>query len=669
MVESNILQEKLNIDETWLSTLEVSKLLEKNEGSIRRNCRSGKYTTQQVVGNGGRQYRILLSSLPISAQAKYWRENCAEGAGAGVDSVDNEILSVYRKELDMKEYISSKDYEKKKAEKYLMLISKTDGMGKKEIEEFLLVWNKENPEFRSSYARIIAARKAYLENGISGILAGYGKNSGMSKLSEFDENLFLHFKSLYLKEGAPSLNSCVLQVFGLARKINHQLDVKEFPSAVTFLRKLEKEMPEQAIYLARHGQNAWNRKYAFYISRDYANLGACEAWVSDHAQIDVAVLGKDGKVYFPWVTAFRDLKTSLWVSWFVHVENPNSDHIFQSFYYGCEKYGAPSYVYLDNGKDYRCRDFAGGRKHYTLQIKEEKMITALSLLGIIPIFAKPYNAQSKTIERDFLKNKEFFSKHSVGYRGGNVTERPEILKTEIKKGQILKIADFKVIFDEFVNDVLNKMPSTGKVLQGRSPVEVWNEEYVEKKFISKESLVLFCMRTTRDLTIGRNGIRDSEFKITYWADWMVFYKGKKVYLRRDPQNYSSCYVFDSVSNEVLGMAYINGEVPVIAKDEVSKNELKMQLGIKNREKKILRDLVQAQDQVDIIDKVRNYKSALGSDIEAVSEPKVVKLQPTKFEEVMRIGKEPEVDLSVFVPERKEKKKIYLWEYEKQAMEG
>jgi len=284
MVSKNILQEKFNINETWLSTLEVSKLLEKDKSSIRRNCRSGKYTTQQVVGNGGKQYRILLSSLPISAQAKYWKEHCAEGAGVGgaVDSVDNEILSVYRKELDMKEFLNSKEYEKKKAEKYLMLISKTDGMGKKEIEDFLLVWNCENPEFRSSYARIIAARKAYLENGISGILAGYGKNSGMSKLSEFDENLFLHFKSLYLKEGAPSLNSCVLQVFGLARKINPKLDASEFPSAVTFLRKLKKEMPEQAIYLARYGQNAWNRKYAFCISRDYAQLGACEAWVSDH---------------------------------------------------------------------------------------------------------------------------------------------------------------------------------------------------------------------------------------------------------------------------------------------------------------------------------------------------------------------------------------------------
>ena len=57
---------------------------------------------------------------------------------------------------------------------------------------------------------------------------------------------------------------------------------------------------------------AWNKKYATYIPRDYLNIKAGSCWVSDHAQIDIAVEHK-GNVYFPWVTVFRDVKTSKWL--------------------------------------------------------------------------------------------------------------------------------------------------------------------------------------------------------------------------------------------------------------------------------------------------------------------------------------------------------------------
>ena len=112
--------------------------------------------------------------------------------------------------------------------------------------------------------------------------------------------------------------------------------------------------------MARFGNAAWNKKYASYIPRDYSNLRAGSCWVSDHAQIDVAV-NFNGSVCFPWVTVFRDVKTSKWLGWFLHADAPNSDHIFQAFYYGVQHFGLPDDIYLDNGKDYRCKDFAGGR--------------------------------------------------------------------------------------------------------------------------------------------------------------------------------------------------------------------------------------------------------------------------------------------------------------------
>jgi len=38
------------------------------------------------------------------------------------------------------------------------------------------------------------------------------------------------------------------------------------------IRRLNKNVPEQAIYLARYGNAAWNKKYAAYVSKDYSDI-------------------------------------------------------------------------------------------------------------------------------------------------------------------------------------------------------------------------------------------------------------------------------------------------------------------------------------------------------------------------------------------------------------
>ena len=59
---------------------------------------------------------------------------------------------------------------------------------------------------------------------------------------------------------------------------------------------------------------------------------------------------------------------------------------------------------------------------------------------------------------------------------------------------------------------------------------LWAEEFKVKKVISNDALKLFCMRTSKDVKIGRNGVYDSQFGITYWGEWMICEKGRKVFL-------------------------------------------------------------------------------------------------------------------------------------------
>ena len=519
----------------WLTVDEVCSLTGEIKETVRRKCKRGEYFSTFTKNGRFKIYNIKLSSLPLQFQNKYFNKT----------------------EINNSKYSEVNNNSKQQADKYLELIKLTEGMNHNEIKNFLLTWNQLNPDKAVCYTSLYNAKKKFINNGADALLS---KKNQCGRKAVIEQKHFEYYKSLFLKEGAPSIHICWLATLGFAKQECESLDVNKFPTERTFDRMLKRLVPEQAIYLARYGNAAWNKKYATFISRDYSNVTAGSIWVSDHAQIDVAVKF-NGTVCFPWVTVFRDIKTSKWLGWFLHAESPNSDHIFQSFYYGVKRYGLPDDIYLDNGKDYRCKDFAGGREQ-SVKVKHlaQKENSLMKNIGVNVHFALPYNAQTKPVERDFLKIKSFLSKGFIGYRGGKITERPEKLLSEIKDDKIMDFSVFKELFDDFIINFLNKNPSKGKILKGRCPDEVWAEEFKIKRAISSDALKLFCMRTSRPVKIGRNGVYDSQLQVTYWGEWMIAEKGRKVFIRRDINAYQEAWVFDAKTEEYLGKANIYQEI-------------------------------------------------------------------------------------------------------------
>ena len=508
-------------------------------------------------------------------------------------------------------------------------------------------------------------RKRYNKYGINGLLANYGSNgSNRSTVKQAD---FDYFKNLYLVEGAPSLRSCRDQTLGHALSIDSTIDKCTFPSHMAFKRRLEKEMPVQAIYLARYGASAYKRKFENYIERDYSTISCGKVWVSDHAQIDVAVFDPEGNVVFPWVTAWRDYKSGKWLGWILQCGSPNSDRIFQAFYYAAEKFGLPEDVIIDNGKDYRCKDFAGGRKIEKIKIQNDtnKTSSMLDELNVNVHFALPYNAQTKPIERDFLKLKEILSKHVYGYRGGNVVERPDRLAQEIKTNKIYDFERFKTVFNDYIINVLNKKPSDGKNHNGLSPDELFDNEFNEIVKPTREALKLFCTRTSRNFTIARNGIKDRQLEITYWADWMISQMSVKVYLRRDPENYKEAWVFRLDNDEFLGKCTAVKAVAALHANEVSKEEFKDALAIKKHSLKLTKAYLDNLEMIPIEEQCNNYKLAYAKK-EKESKPKVTIIANTPMDKAIRKNKDMEAfgknDLTMFMPEQKPKEEdLYLFE--------
>lgn len=246
------------------------------------------------------------------------------------------------------------------------------------------------------------------------------------------------------------------------------------------------------------------------------------------------------------------------------------------------------------------------------------------------------------------------SKHCVGYRGGNVVERPEKLTKEIKDGKIMKFEDFKEIFDKTIANILNKKPSNGKNLNGKCPDELFYEEFKEKITTSKDALKLFCSRTSNNYTIYKNGVKDSKLQTTYWADWMINKKGTKVYLRRDIKNYKEAWVFDAENDEFIGKAEAFKSVAALYAPEVSKEEFEAAMATKKRNIKITKSYIIQTKKISAEEKYKNYEAAYQSVEREYKKPvKVSKIANTNMDKAIQKNKDMEnfgkADLSIFLP--------------------
>lgn len=663
----------------------LSALTGWNFTSIKKKKLRGKFTRIHSIdsskggGNSGRKCLVHITdpAIPAGARAAYFGEVARREGAPPTPAEDLAAI-----DIESNVYASLPAWARRTVDKYLSLISAGAGMKGVALRAFVGEWNAKNPGNRTSYQRVVAARKIYREKGVIGLAGKWGRLANRKGTAPaIHDEWFAYFKTAFLIEGGPSVKSCWLKTAGFARRTDPSFAMDTFPSAITFLRRLESEIPEETIYLARHGRGAWNRKYASYIERDLSALPANGCWVGDHHQADIAVRLPGGKVVFPWLTGWIDFKTTKILNLFPHPEAPNSDHIFQSFYRAARRFGLPTDLYIDNGKDYRAKDFAGGRTYlHRIAADQGKSTAMVAQLGIQPHFSLPYRAQSKTIERTFLKFKEWVSKGLPGYRGGNTVEKPEKLAEEIRTGKVLEWDQFVSLLSFAVERILNRMPSDGKVLCGMCADEAWEKEAPVPRMVGAEALKLFCMRTSRPITIGRNGVRDSEIGKTYWGEWMTAMKGSKVYLRRDPESYEDAWAFRAEDDEYLGQAVIAEQVDALARTPQAKAALKEAQARNRHREKMVRSFLPDPDSAPA-PQVAMEDFAMG--IQAVNERRgyvpgtqqsaVIEPARTAMDEVIAQRREMEragtMDISAIVPTARLKKTLYMFESDKLAAEG
>lgn len=173
----------------WVDLKELAKILEIKSETLRRGCVSNKYICRFIKTGKFKHYEIEISSLPPNYQKKY----------------NNKTQTAKIKDLNSQDYNNAPAWAKKQADKYLELIAVTDGMTHSQIIDFLKIWNREHPEKAACYTSIYNARVKYEKSGVAGLLSQKGNRNNRSIIPE---DYFEYYKSLYLREGAPSAFFC-----------------------------------------------------------------------------------------------------------------------------------------------------------------------------------------------------------------------------------------------------------------------------------------------------------------------------------------------------------------------------------------------------------------------------------------------------------------------------
>lgn len=471
-----------------------------------RYAQTGKIAAIKVAGQrggtGGENYRIPVAALPVGAQVKL-RELLA---GRPVDDVD---LAGYKEAFGEAEVV--KLFERYEA---VMTDRELDGSGHGVGERR----QANADQMGVSQGMIRHWRRKYETEGLKGLMkqmarSDKGKSRGMCQfVQDFVE-------AQYYLNGNVTQNRILGELWEIVERIEGQEKcclcdacphnpnsalraTWEYQERKEWLEKTPecreagqgikmpttrypvnnyiKTLKKSTVAAARLGMKYWDDNYLHVALRKKPEL-VNECWFGDHHVFDLFVLDGAGKPKRVWLTAWMDAKSSALVGWVLSM-NPNSHTIIEALEAGMirtkgsEFSGRPLIVYIDNGKDYRCKLIEGDGSSLReeslgdLNAQVDEHSSLLKSLGIGWRHAKAYNARAKPIERMFRTIEQDYITTLPGYCGNKPGKAPNNLKKEIKEGALLTFEQFCTLF---VDKILPGYNNHIMEAEQASPLEIY----------------------------------------------------------------------------------------------------------------------------------------------------------------------------------------------------
>ena len=194
------------------------------------------------------------------------------------------------------------------------------------------------------------------------------------------------------------------------------------PADITFRRyaKWFKDNNYDKWILARDGEKALSDKVEPYIKRDASLLEVGDILVADGHKLAFQVINPfTGKPCRATLVGFLDWKSTALVGYEIMLEE-NTQCIASALRNAIINLDMiPKIVYQDNGRAFRAKYFTDDKGFTELGFQG-----LYSKLGIETVFARPYNARAKVIERFFKEFQEDFEKLLPSYIGSSIQNKP-----------------------------------------------------------------------------------------------------------------------------------------------------------------------------------------------------------------------------------------------------
>ena len=542
----------------YLTVKEMAELKNCSERYIKKICKDGKIKTEQEINCKGRmKYMIPVTALPEELQAKYYRKKKTE-TGIFPDKIDEKTAFKYRLKGIKKAFEEFSESERAEIKLWTDILTqwqseRSEYKNKTEFDKLFISHQKYlNPDLKISTDILYRKYSAYKNEYYADLVDNRGGwNRGKSKLDD-DSIIWQNFINLYLSQSKPSVSLCYRMTNAYISEEYPEL-LEEIPSEACFRRRINK-LPFAVLEYTRNGDKALHDKCVPYASRNKKNIYANDVWVMDNYTLDVIVRPDDNseKTRRLYITTVLDVKSNVLVGWNI-TESPDSNSTLDAMRFAMLRFGIPKNLYFDNGKEFTTLDIAGKcRKQKIAKDKKDNIpLTIVEKLGIKLIFAKVRNAQAKVVERIHRIIKEQYCTAQYGYCGGNIVERPEILKQNIRNGNIETETELRETFADFADNIYNVQlyGSSESKYKGMTLIDVWNASIAETSLrkASDETLDLLMLRNAGFQKVKRNGVF-----IIYHGEKVWYYDksitwqhiGEEVCVRYDRNNPSTVRLYD-----------------------------------------------------------------------------------------------------------------------------
>lgn len=298
---------------------------------------------------------------------------------------------------------------------------------------------------------------------------------------------------------------CIGKAIALTKYKLQQQGQSYIPADITFRKYANwfKKNNYDKWILARDGEKALSDKVEPYIKRDASLLEVGDILVADGHKLAFNVINPfTGKPTRATLVGFLDWKSAALVGYEIMLEE-NTQCIASALRNSIINLDMiPKIVYQDNGRAFRAKYFTDDKGFTELGFQG-----LYSKLGIETVFARPYNARAKVIERFFKEFQEGFEKLLPSYVGSSIQNKPaylmrnEKLHKQLHNNFIPTLEETIKMIDMWLN-FKNSQPcpnAPDKTIAG--VLESRKQQNVDINLLDD------LMLATEVKTIQRNGIR------------------------------------------------------------------------------------------------------------------------------------------------------------------